>query len=77
MNKEWNDRSIVRMMLYLSTNTRPDIAFAVNQFAHFSHNPKKSHATAVKMIVRYLLGSIFQQRHHRHPNWNLGDGYLF
>jgi hypothetical protein len=42
------------MMLYLSTNTRPDIAFAVSQVARFSHNPKKSHAAGVKMIVRCL-----------------------
>ena len=58
MEEEWNYRSIVGMLLYLSTNTRPDISFAVSQVARFSHNPKKSHATAVKMIVRYLAGTI-------------------
>ena len=42
------------MLLYLSTNTRPGIAFAVSQVARFGHNPKKSHAIAVKTIVRYL-----------------------
>ena len=42
------------MLLYLSTNTRPDIAFAVSQVCRFSSAPKKSHATAVKMILRYL-----------------------
>ena len=45
------------MLLYLTTNTRPDIAFAVSQAARFSHNPKTSHASAVKTIVRYLAGS--------------------
>jgi hypothetical protein len=54
MDEEWSYRSIVGMLLYLSTNTRPDIAFAVSQVARFSHNPKQSHARAVKMIVRYL-----------------------
>jgi hypothetical protein len=34
---------------------RPDISFAVSQVAHFNHNPKKSHATTIKMIVRYLV----------------------
>ena len=45
------------MLLYLSTNTRPDIAFAVSQIARFTHNPKQSHATAVKIIIRYLKGT--------------------
>ena len=54
MTDKWNYRSIVGMLLFLSTNTRPDIAFAVSQVARFSHNPKQSHATAIKSIVRYL-----------------------
>ena len=45
------------MMLYLSSNTRPYITFAVSQVARFSHCPKQSHAEAVKMIVRYLSGT--------------------
>ena len=45
------------MLLYLSTNTRPDIAFAVSQVARFLANPKQSHATAIKTLVRYLKGS--------------------
>ena len=36
-------------------NTRPDIAFAVSQVAWFNSNPKQSHASAVKMIISYLL----------------------
>ena len=54
MNETWSYSSIVGMLLYLSTDTRPDIAFAVSQVARFNHSPKKSHATAVKSIVRYL-----------------------
>lgn len=57
MTDSWNYRSIIGMMLYLSTNTRPDIAFAVSQAARYSNAPKKSHATAVKTIVRYLVGT--------------------
>ena len=57
MHDSWNYRSIVGMLLYLSTNTRPDIAYAVSQVARFSHCPKQSHATAVKTIVRCLAGS--------------------
>lgn len=54
MNEEWNYRSVVGMLLYLSTNTRCDIAFAVSQVCRFSADPKQSHATAVKTILRYL-----------------------
>jgi hypothetical protein len=42
------------MLLCLTTNTRPDLAFAVSQAARFSHNPKKSHATGIKTIIRHL-----------------------
>lgn len=54
MQETWSYPSIVGMLLYLSTNTRPDISFAVSQVARFNYNPKKSHATAIKTIVRYL-----------------------
>ena len=52
------------MLLYLSTNTCPDIAYTVSQGAHFSTTPKKSHAQAVKHVVCYLAriinkGTIF------------------
>jgi hypothetical protein len=57
MTESWNYRSIVGMMLYLSVNTRPDITFAVSQVARFSHQPKQSHAKAVKIIIRYLAGT--------------------
>ena len=58
MTEEFHYRSVVGMLLYLSGNTRPDITFAVSQVARFTHNPRKSHATALKMIVRYLSGTI-------------------
>ena len=54
MNESWSYPSVVGMLLYLSTNTRPDISFAVSQVARFNHSPKRSHATAIKTIVRYL-----------------------
>jgi hypothetical protein len=54
MDEKWSYRSIVGMLLYLTTNTRPDCSFAVSQVGRFCHNPKKSHATAIKTIVRYL-----------------------
>ena len=53
-DEEWTMPSINGMLLYLATNTRTDIAFAVSQTCRFNHNPKKSHAIAVKKILRYL-----------------------
>ena len=60
MKEKWSYPSLVGMLLYLSTNTRPDIAYAVSQVAHFGSNPKQSHASAIKMIVRYLAGTADQ-----------------
>ena len=57
MTKSWSYPSIVGMLLYLSSNTRPDVCFAVSQVARFTHSPKQSHAKAVKSIVRYLSGT--------------------
>ena len=57
MTDDWSYSSVIGMLLYLSTNTRPDITFAVSQVARFTHNPKQSHAVAVKRIVRYLAGT--------------------
>ena len=50
----WEYPVIIGMLLYLSQNSRPDIAYAVHQCARFTHVPRQSHAVAVKRILRYL-----------------------
>ncbi len=52
--EHWSYPSVIGMMLYLASNSRPDIAFAVNQCARFNHCAKLSHEKAVKRIGRYL-----------------------
>ena len=52
--ESWNYRSAVGMLLYLQSNTRPDITFAVSQVARFANDPKLKHETAVKRIAKYL-----------------------
>ena len=50
-------QSAVGSLLYLSTRSRPDIAFAVSCAARFCSKPTKPHWTAVKRIFRYLRGT--------------------
>ena len=57
MSETWEYPSIIGMLMYLANNTRPDIAHAVHACARYTHFPKKSHATAVKHILRYLKGT--------------------
>jgi hypothetical protein len=45
---DWNYRAVIGMMLYLSSNSRPDIAFAVNQCTRYCTNPTVNHEIAVK-----------------------------
>jgi hypothetical protein len=47
--------SVVGMLMYLSSNSRPDIQLTVHQFARFSHSPRKSHGEAVLRICPYLI----------------------
>jgi hypothetical protein len=50
-------RSTVGSLQYLSL-TRPDIAFAVNKVSQFMQDPRDSHWSAVKHILRYLKSTI-------------------
>ena len=56
-DEEWSCRSAVGMLLYVCSNTRPDLQFSVHQVCRFAHKPKKSHGQAVKRILRYLVAT--------------------
>lgn len=48
-------QSIVGMLIYLSSNTCPDNAFAVSQVAQFTKDPKALlHVTTLKFIIHYI-----------------------
>ena len=49
-------RGMIGSLLYL-TASRPDIMFSVCKCARFQSAPKESHLTAVKRIIRYLIGT--------------------
>ena len=50
-------QAVVGSLLYLSTKTRPDIAYAVSTAAQFCAKPTKEHWIAVKRILQYLKGT--------------------
>ena len=50
-------QAAVGCLLYLSSWSRPDIAYAVNNVAKFSSNPSQEHWVGVKRIFRYLRGT--------------------
>ena len=54
---QWQYASVIGMMMYLASNSRPDIAFAVHQCARFTHCVKASHENAVLRICKYLKGT--------------------
>lgn len=49
--------SVIGSLLYISTCTRPDIAFAVNNLARHSSAIGKAHIKAVEQVVKYLNGT--------------------
>ncbi|KAM7466521.1 hypothetical protein LguiB_014083 [Lonicera macranthoides] len=50
-------RSMIGSLLYL-TSSRPDILFSVCACARYQSEPKESHLSAVKRIVRYVNGTL-------------------
>ena len=50
-------RGIIGSLLYLTTS-RPDIMFSVCLCARYQSNPKESHLSAIKRIIRYLKGTL-------------------
>ena len=56
-NEHFNYASVVGMLMYLTGNSRPELAFSVHQCARFTHNPKASHEKALKRIGQYLIGT--------------------
>ncbi len=54
---DYNYRSVIGKIMYLSSNTRLEISLANHQCARFSNDPRMPHGTALKCIGRYLLGT--------------------
>ncbi|XP_018623456.1 secreted RxLR effector protein 161-like [Nicotiana tomentosiformis] len=60
-------RGMIGYLLYL-TVSRPDIMFSMCKCVRFQLAPKESHLTAVKRIIRYLIGTISYGLWYPHSN---------
>ena len=56
-DKSFNSQSALSVLMYLGNNTCPECAFAIDAWAQYSVNPKKTHAKAIRRIRRYLKGT--------------------
>ena len=56
------------MINFLVNYTHPEMAYAVHQCARFCNNSRLSHEKAVKRIIRYLIGTVRNDRNKRHSN---------
>jgi hypothetical protein len=62
---------LVGSLLWLATNTRPDICTAVGSLCRFISNPGKSHWVAAQRVLRYLAGtSSFGIKYHHQAESN-------
>jgi hypothetical protein len=65
---KFNYRSVIGMLMHLANNTRLYLAYAVNQCARFSNNPKVIHEQAIKYLARYLIGTCTKGMYIRSTN---------
>ena len=50
--------SVIQSLMYATMCTRPDICYVVRLVSRFQSNPGMKHQMAVKIILRYLKGTI-------------------
>lgn len=51
-------RELIGSLMYLATNSRPDIAYALSYASQHIENPSMMHWNALKRILRYLKGTL-------------------
>ncbi|GJV43623.1 hypothetical protein Tco_1428159 [Tanacetum coccineum] len=73
--------SAIGALMYLASNTRPNIAFSVNLLARYSSEPTRRHWNGMKHIFCYLCGTrdmrLFYQKNSKSKLVRYADaGYL-
>ena len=56
------------MLNFLVNFSHPEMAYVVHQCARICIDPKRSHEKVVKRIIRYLIGTIKNDRNKREAN---------
>jgi transposase InsO family protein len=51
-------QSMIGSLMYLATNTRPDIMYSVSILSRFLSNPSPQHCNAARRVFQYLKGTI-------------------
>jgi hypothetical protein len=54
LGSEYPSLSVIRALMYVANNIRPDIAFTVNLLVRYSVDPTMRHWNRVKDVLRYL-----------------------
>ena len=68
-------RQAIGSLMYLTNNTRPDIAQSVHHAARFVHEPTSWDISQVKRILRYLRGTTSRGILFRDKSWLALYGY--
>ena len=50
-------QQMIRILIYATIGTRPNIAFAATRLSRFNNNPTKEHVKYTKYILHYLKGT--------------------
>lgn len=58
MDKSFDYRGALGMLMYLATCTRPEFAYTVGQLSRFVAQPSKQHVGCLKRVLRYLDGTV-------------------
>lgn len=51
-------KEAIGSLMFLTTISRPDIAFAVGVLSRYAENPTKAHSNGVKGVIKYLKGTL-------------------